>query len=133
MYLFQCKSTCNKTDLTTFNITTYDDLKSLKYYTNSTTSCNFYICNSILQMNEQGVDDISKVNASRPTSFDPSISALTQIQQLFQIVDPVFFQIFLKSVNKTSGFTINDYVEAKMMIKNTTVIRNCFDVFDENI
>ena len=54
-----------------------------------------------------------KLEQSRPI--------ISQIQDLFSSVDPVFYNIFIKNLNKNSDFTVNDYIEAQKVVKDIPV------------
>jgi hypothetical protein len=123
-YYFKCKTNCNGTDLANFNITSYTEINNIRYKTDTTSSCNFYLSNLILQMDEQGVVDISKIDPTKPSSFDLNLPVLTQIQQLFTTFDPVFLKIFTKMLNKTDEFTLNEFVQIKTILKSPEVQQN---------
>ncbi len=75
-------------------------------------------------MDEQGVVDISKIDPTKPSSFDLNLPVLTQIQQLFTTFDPVFLKIFTKMLNKTDEFTLNEFVQIKTILKSPEVQQN---------
>jgi hypothetical protein len=116
MQLLQCKSTCNLTDFINLKITSVYDLPYLRqYYINSTTSCNIYLCNLILQMYDKNIYDISNLNSSMPYSmyinpYAPSTSDLSKI-----------YRLLMNSVSKTDNSSFIDYNQCVIIPKNNTV------------
>jgi hypothetical protein len=56
--------------------------------------------------------------------YDQSKPIIAQIQDVFLGVDPIFYKIFIKNLNKNTDFTEKDYIESKNVVKNLTV-RKC--------
>ncbi len=53
--------------------------------------------------------------------FEQSRPILTQIQEAFLNVDPIIYKLFFKSLNKISDYTVNDYIQAQLVVKNISV------------
>ena len=80
-------------------------------------------------MADQGVDDVSKVNPSIPSSLNTKIPVLIQFKNRFDSIDPILFQILMKINNdsymynqlNTRDFVFYDLVYATSYLKNITV------------
>ena len=53
--------------------------------------------------------------------FEQSRPILTQIQEAFLNVEPIIYKLFIKSLNKISDYTVNDYIQAQLVVKNIPV------------
>ena len=121
MTLFRCRASCDLSDLTFFNITSFDEIMSMLYSINRTSSCYSYIGNLLMKMNDQNVEDVSKVNQNLASSYDSSIPISTQIKNQFDSINPVFYKIIMRMFNSTYEFGIGDLVYVKRYLRNTTV------------
>ncbi len=94
---------------------------STSSWLNRTNKCYSFLGNLLLQMNDQNVDDISKVNQNLPGSYDSSIPILTQIKNQFDSINPVFYRIIMRDFNSSYEFGVGDLAYVKRYLKNTTV------------
>ena len=114
MSLFQCKSSCNLTDLTTFKITTVYDLNYLRqYYVNPTSNCSVYLCNLTMQMNDQGIYDLSYPNYQTYVSYYIPYMTI-QLERIYRI--------FVNSINKTDDYSYIDYNKCELIRKNNNTV-----------
>ena len=83
-------------------------------------------------MTDQGVDDVSKVNPSIPSSLDTKTPVLFQFKNKFDSINPVLYKLLMRiSANNNSyiynqfnirEFVLYDLVIASSYLNNATVI-----------
>jgi hypothetical protein len=93
-------------------------------YSNKTSNCYYSVGNLLIQMIDQGVFDISKVNHNLPSSFDSSKPIINQIKDVLDAVNPVIYNFFLIKYNGNGysnysyDFKFHDLIKLKNNLKN---------------
>jgi hypothetical protein len=127
MKFFECKSSCNLTELITFKITSNYEINHLRqFYARSTSECSIYLCNLLIEMNSQAVYDILSPNSSS-SSMSFYIYPYNPSSDLARI-----YSIFMKSINKTDDTSIIDYNKCAVMPKNNEtvyILKNKISIF----
>ena len=81
-------------------------------------------------MADQGVDNVSKVNPSIPSSLNTQIPVLIQFKNRFDSINPVLYKLLIRSDNNSyfynqlsiKEFVIYDLAIASYYLNNATVI-----------
>ena len=112
----------------TYSTSSYQANSTTSYQANSTTSCNSFAYNLLLQMADQGVDDVSKVNPSIPSSLDTKIPVLIQFKNRFDAINPVLHKVLMRNNNNSymyqlsnTEFMLYDLEKLSDYLRNFTV------------
>ncbi len=96
-------------------------MMSLATATDKRSRCYSYIGLLLMQMNEQGVNDVSNINQTLGTSFNSSIPIVSQIKSELDSIDPVIYRVYIRSFSNSYELGIAELVYVKNYVKNRTV------------